>query len=50
MYRFVFFISTAITLSSCKTGGLIPGKFEAADGERPFQAIASVIEMFIAAL
>jgi hypothetical protein len=50
MSRLVFLTLTAVTLTSCKTSGLIPGKFEAVDGEEPFQAIARIIEMIVAAL
>jgi hypothetical protein len=41
---------TAITLASCKTSNLIPGKFEAVDGEQAFQSIGRLIKVLIAAL
>jgi hypothetical protein len=50
MSRLIFLTLTAVTLTSCKTSNLIPGKFEAVDGEEPVRAIARIIEMIIAAV
>jgi hypothetical protein len=50
MSRFVFLMLAGVTLASCKTNGLIPGKFEAVDGEEPFREITRVIDMIFATL